>query len=146
MADDISFNVEGLAELEQALLQLEAKTGEKVLKSAGKRAMKPVEQAAIEGAGFNTGKLRESITTSARKGKGKSAARILVGPLRKKARKKSGVGLDGRENAKAIAQEYGTSRQQAEPFLRPALDKNARRVLNDFADELGKEVDKVGRG
>ncbi|MCW9051233.1 MAG: hypothetical protein OQJ91_02765 [Motiliproteus sp.] len=143
---DISFDVEGLAELEQQLLKLQAKTGQKLLKSAGRKAMKPVLDDAIAGVNVDTGASKESLSIAAKNGKGQYAAVISVGANRRKGRKSSGVDIDGRVNAKIGAQEYGTEgkrKQKAEPFLRPALDKNASQVTAIFKRELKAAIDKA---
>ncbi|SIQ13788.1 HK97-gp10 family putative phage morphogenesis protein [Marinobacterium stanieri] len=136
-----NFEVQGMAELEEALLDLGAETGFKTLRSAGRKAMEPVLIAATIGANRDSGDLKDSMAISSRKGKGGNrAVDIDVGPTKKKAAKSEG----GRELSgvahKAIAQEYGTSDQEAEPFLRPALDQNVDRVLDLFGSELGKAI------
>ena len=141
-----TFEVEGLAELEKALLDLGAETGIKTLRTAGRKAMEPVLIAATIGANRDSGDLKDSIAISSRKGKGGNRAiDIDVGPTKKKAPKSEG----GRElagvNQKAIAQEFGTSKQQADPFLRPALDQNVDRVLDLFGTELEKAITRAVR-
>ena len=38
--------------------------------------------------------------------------------------------------------EFGTSRQPATPFMRPALQNNIQAVTNSFAENFNKEIDK----
>lgn len=145
MAD---IDVQGLQQLEHALLELGAELGFKTLRSAGRAAMKPVLESAKAGAHVDSGDLVESIAITTRRGKGRSeAVSIRVGPTKrsvrdratKTSRKLTGV------NQKAIAQEYGTRRQQADPFLRPALDQNQSQVLATFSAELAKKIDAAAR-
>lgn len=139
------FKVEGLKELEKAMVSLGGKIGLKVLRSAGREAMKPVLESAKAGANEDTGSLRASLAINATKGKGKTAININVGAHRKKALKSQGGQVLTRTNQKAIAQEYGTKRQKAEPFLRPALQRNAARVLSIFKTSLAKKIDQEAK-
>lgn len=145
---DISVEVLGLKELEKALLDLGAETGYKTLRAAARKSMKPVEAAAIAGANEDTGDLKKSIGIQTKKGKGKSTAvTVNVGSVRRsisegekgsKTRRKL-----NKQDAKVAAQEYGTSKQQADPFLRPALENNAGTVLSHFKTELAKAIDRA---
>ncbi len=69
-----------------------------------------------------------------------------MGGTRKKDTKANGGGMLIRVNQKAIAQEYGTARQKADPFLAPAMDSNVERVLAIFSADLGKQIDKAVKG
>ncbi|MFI2810144.1 HK97-gp10 family putative phage morphogenesis protein [Microbulbifer sp. JSM ZJ756] len=146
MADSFKFNIDGLAKMNSALLGLEAKTGAAVLRRAGRKAMKPVEEAMRAGARADTGQLKDSIGMQASTAKGRSSgrvARITVGPLKKS----SGRGANKKEfsktNQKAIAQEYGNARQSADPFIRPALENRAESVIGDLVREFSTELTKV---
>ena len=46
------------------------------------------------------------------------------------------VGPSKKHHMKALAQEFGTVKQVAAPFIRPALDYNKTRVLRILAAEL----------
>ncbi|WP_444883523.1 HK97-gp10 family putative phage morphogenesis protein [Microbulbifer sp. PSTR4-B] len=137
------FQVDGFADLNKALLDLGPRTGSKVLRRAGRRAMAPVEDAMRRGAKKDSGDLQDSIGMASSSSKGKSAdriARITVGPIKKT----SGKGEDKRSlnnlNQKAIAQEYGNAKQSAQPFIRPALENNQQKVINSLIDEFAKEL------
>lgn len=140
-----TFEVEGLRELEQKLLKLGGKVGVKLLRQAGREAMKPVLQDAIRGANVDTGDLRQSMQIGTTKGKKDAVVNINVGPIRKRALKSQGGREFSRTNAKAIAQEYGTKRQKADPFLRPALQRNANKVLRIFKKALMERIEKEAR-
>ncbi len=139
-----NFEVQGLAELEEALLDLGAETGFKTLRTAGRKAMEPVLIAATIGANRDSGDLKDAMAISTRKGKGGDrAVNIDVGPTKKKAAKSEGGRVLAGIGQKAIAQEFGNSHQQAEPFLRPSLDQNVDRVVDTLATELGKGIDRA---
>lgn len=137
------FEVEGLKELEKKLLSLGAQMGVKTLRSAGRQAMKPVLETAKQTVNVDTGDLQSALAISAKKGKGKTAININVGVTKKKATKKQGGKTFVNVNQKAIALEYGTSKQKADPFLIPALEQNARKVLATFKTELAKKIDQA---
>ncbi|MCO7225773.1 HK97-gp10 family putative phage morphogenesis protein [Pleionea sp. CnH1-48] len=135
----MDFKVDGLREIEKALLELEAKVSAKALRAAGRKAMKPVREDVINGAGFDplaTSKhMRDDIKMSARvagRRSTKTALSVTVFPHKS-------------HNHKAIAQEFGTERQSAKPFLRPALDNNASLVISIFTQEVRKAIEKINK-
>lgn len=138
-----NFEVEGLKELEKALIGLGAELGVKTLRSAGREAMKPVLAAAQIGVHFDTGDTLESLAISAAKGKGDTAVVINVGATKRKASKKEGGRKFVGVNQKIIAQEFGTKKQKPDPFLRPALEQNADQVLSIFKTSLAKKIDQA---
>jgi len=148
--------VEGLAELDKALAELGAEMGYKTLRTAGRKAMQPVLQAAILGANEDTGELKKSIAITVKKGRGArgkggdTAADISVGATRKSITERAEDGTRQRRelnmiNVKAIAQEYGTVKQKAQPFLRPALANNVNQVLSNLSTELAAAIEKAAK-
>lgn len=139
-----SIEVEGLAELEKALLDLGAETGFKTLRSAGRKAMKPVLSDMQSGANESTGDLKQSLRISASKGKGAArSVNVSVGNTRRKATKANGGQKFDSVEWKARAQEFGTVNQQAEPFMVPALVRNQDNVLLALILELKIAIDKA---
>lgn len=138
-----NFEVKGLRELEKKLIMLGATVAKKTLSAAGRQAMKPVLATARNTVPVDTGSLKSALAISSRKGKGKSVVNINVGATKKRALKsQSGAVIVG-ANQKAIAQEYGTSKQKARPFLRPALTSNAAKVVVIFRKELKQRIEKA---
>lgn len=45
-----------------------------------------------------------------------------------------------KKSAVSLAQEFGTSKMSANPFLRPALQENASNVLQQLKSELGSRI------
>lgn len=45
-------------------------------------------------------------------------------------------------DARAMAQEFGTAKTPAQPYLRPALENNATRVANDLGKVLAAQITK----
>jgi HK97 gp10 family phage protein len=69
--------------------------------------------------------MRESIKirSSTRKSRGNTVVTLRVGPSKK-------------HHMKALAQEFGTVKQVADPFIRPALDYNVQTVLRVLTVEI----------
>ena len=130
----IRVEVKGLAELERQLIALGEKVGTQVLREAGRAALEPVWEDMKEHAGFdeaaNTEHMRDSIKirSSASKAKGNAVVYLRVGPSKK-------------HFIKALAQEMGTVKQVAAPFIRPALDYNQSKVLRILAVEIRDRIE-----
>lgn len=120
----IRMEVKGLAELERQLKAIGEKVAVKVLADAGKEAMQIVSEDMQQHAGFDengTGPhMRDSIKAKSRNrmkdGRWLTVVTIRVGPSKE-------------HSMKALAQEFGTIKQVANPFMRPALDHNRAKIL-----------------
>ena len=117
----IRMEVKGMDELERQLTALGEKVATKVLRDAGREALKVVEEDMKQHAGFDetsTGQhMRDSIKirSSTRKAQVNSVVTLRVGPSKQ-------------HHMKALAQEFGTVKQVADPSIRPALDYNVLTV------------------
>lgn len=125
---NINMKVDGLRELGEALQRLEEEVQVKILRQSGKAAMKPVLEDMKAHAGFDEtvagAHMRDSIKIrSSRSKKAKGAVLITVGPTKK-------------HSMKARAQEFGTIKQIANPFIRPALDYNKQAALKILVSEI----------
>ncbi|EHU0657295.1 HK97 gp10 family phage protein [Salmonella enterica] len=125
----IKMEVTGLDELERQLMALGEKVGTKVLRDAGREALKVVEEDMKQHAGYDETStaqhMRDSIKirNSNRNSRGSTVVTLRVGPSKQ-------------HYMKALAQEFGTVKQVAEPFIRPALDYNVQTVLRVLAVEI----------
>ncbi|EEC3243588.1 hypothetical protein CWG46_22205 [Salmonella enterica subsp. enterica serovar Lattenkamp] len=125
----IKMEVTGLDDLERQLMALGEKVGTKVLRDAGREALKVVEEDMKQHAGYDETStaqhMRDSIKirNSNRKSRGSTVVTLRVGPRKQ-------------HYMKALAQEFGTVKQVAEPFIRPALDYNVQTVLRVLAVEI----------
>ena len=125
----IRMEVKGLDELERQLTALGEKVATKVLRDAGREALKVVQEDMKQHAGFDetsTGEhMRDSIKirSSTGKARGNTVVTLRVGPSKQ-------------HHMKALAQELGTVKQVAAPFIRPALDYNVQTVLRDLTVEI----------
>ena len=132
--------VEGLRGVEAALNALPAAVGARTVRTAGRRALEPLRQAAAARAPRGrTGRLAGGMTT--RSVRDRDAVTLAVGPAR--------------EAYYGLMQEFGRQgypnvRNAAQPFLRPAWDAHQRGTLDTLGRELWaairRAVKRRGRG
>lgn len=126
----ITIEVKGLQELERQLLAMGDKAV-KVMRNAGREALAPVLEDMKAHAGFDDASagehMRDTIkirsTSRMNDDKYLTVITLRVGPSKK-------------HHMKALAQEFGTIKQVAAPFIRPAIDYNKSRILRVLAVEL----------
>ncbi|QBY43468.1 HK97 gp10 family phage protein [Arsenophonus nasoniae] len=129
--------VKGLSDLESVLKKLGDEVAVEVLRKAGSEVMKPVLADMKGHSGFDaihSGEhMRDSIkirTNSRIKDKKtQTVVTVRVGPSKQQA-------------IKARAQEFGTVKQIARPFIRPALDYHREFILNTLASEIRASIEK----
>ncbi|WP_279047229.1 HK97-gp10 family putative phage morphogenesis protein [Cedecea davisae] len=130
----IRMEVKGLKELERQLMALGEKVGTQVLREAGRAALEPVLEDMKEHAGYDEAAAGEhmrdtiKIRSSSSKAKGNAVVYLRVGPSKK-------------HFIKALAQEMGTVKQVASPFIRPALDYQKAKVLRILAVEIRDRIE-----
>ena len=149
----VSLKLEGLGDVDKVLKELEAEIGDKAARSkvlvpAVREAMRPVLQAAIQNAPKDTGGLARSMRIEARRPNRKDRrskyvfsndtviATVTTAPGKVLA--KRGIKSD----ARAIAQEFGTAKHAAKPYMRPALEANAQSVVDRLAKIILKRIEK----
>lgn len=166
MAKAVRVRVDGLKELDKALGELSKATARNTLRRALTSAAEPMRAAAVRNAPMDTGELKRSIKLSSkidnRTGKAEFAATMKAGGTRaqaaqalRDARREKGIGESFAEvfmgpekggkrlSIKAIVQEFGSEKQAAQPYMRPAFDAEAKNVISRVGDELSKEIDKA---
>lgn len=129
--------VKGLSDLEDVLKKLGDEVAVKFLRKAGIEAMKPVLADMKAHSGFdatNSGEhMRDSIkirtNSRIKDNKTQTVVTVRVGPSKKHV-------------MKARAQEFGTVKQIARPFIRPALDYHREFILNALASEIRTSIEK----
>lgn len=128
-----SFEVEGLKELDQALIELPKATARAVLVRTLKKEGQVIADAGQALAPRLTGGLAASYTVGqklSRRQKSQnvkeSDVEVYVGPT---------------PHSKSIQTEFGNVHQAAEPHLRPAWDGNWRKVLDGIRDRLTEEIE-----
>jgi HK97 gp10 family phage protein len=128
-------DLEGLAELEEALAELPKATGKNVLKRALIHAGTPIAETASLAARKLTGMLQRSYGVSDKLSRRQrslysreSTVEVFAGPG---------------ALVQAITEEFGTSHSAAHPTMRPAFDAHKREALASVGKELGEEIEKA---
>lgn len=122
MAD---LQVEGLAELERDLQRVERRLQGRVVRNAARAGAVLIRRKAKSLAPRATGQLvKDIVLRTKREPNGDIVARVGVKPL-------SFYGMFA---------EFGTSRQAARPWLRPAFDSQREQVAKAIQDRLWKEI------
>jgi HK97 gp10 family phage protein len=124
----ITAQTSGWAELGHKLRELDAALQTDIMRKAGREAMQVVQEDMRAHAGYDkkskTAHLRDNITLrTAKSTVFEGGIMITVGPSKA-------------HRMKALAQEMGTLKQVAKPFIRPALDYNQQTVLKVLAQEI----------
>ncbi|WP_410750715.1 HK97-gp10 family putative phage morphogenesis protein [Citrobacter sp. U14242] len=132
----IRMEVKGLQDLERQLQALGEKVAGKVMAAAGKEAMEIVQEDMQQHAGYDEGSngphMRDSIKVSSRN-RMKDTRWLTVVTIR--------VGPSKEHAMKALAQEFGTVKQVASPFMRPALDYNRTKILRILSVSIREGIE-----
>lgn len=118
-------------DFDRLLADVDKKVGVKLLRDAGREAMQIVEDDMRRHAGFDgeskgphmLHSIKTRSTNVAETSKYATIVTLRVGPSKL-------------HHMKALAQEFGTIKQVARPFIRPALDYNVKKVLQILAAEI----------
>jgi HK97 gp10 family phage protein len=132
-----SVRVDGLRELDQALMELSRAASRNVARKALRKGAEPILNAAKAAAPLGpTGNLKASygigtkLTRRQKKlHKKQSPVEVFIGP----------------NDPAAIQTEFGNEHQAAEPHLRPAWDSKQRETLEIIKTDLAVEIDKAAR-
>ena len=144
---DITLKVEGLRELEAALLALAEeygpKAGVQAMRPAVKAAVAPVEAIIQSTTPVDSGKLAATTKTRIGKPTGKmlksehfNADMVLAARV--------GWTWGGEQShwKQALAQEFGTRKVSGSATLRTAFETNVDNMINDFGATLGPAIEK----
>lgn len=139
--------LEGFKELDAALGQLPKATAKNVLRRVLKKAAKPIDDHASAAAPQLTGGLQRSVITGTRLTKsqgGSKAVRQSDGSFRSAAKSYVEIHV-GTALPRGLFQEFGTFKEVAQPFMRPAWDANKTIALDIIKSDLGSEIDKSAK-
>lgn len=123
--------VEGLKELEQALMALGRVAARNVARRTLMKAAQPIADDAAQRAPEETGSLVKSVAASTRnprRHKKESPVEVHVGPGR---------------SPRAHLQEFGSRHHGPQPFLRPAWQAGKDDALASIAADLSDEIAKA---
>jgi HK97 gp10 family phage protein len=122
----------GAAALDKVLGQLPRRIEEQTVLKALREGAKPIVKDAKKRVPVRSGKLKKAITV--RKGSRRRTAKgggQLV------------IGFKKPESRRAHLTEFGTSRQPAQPFMRPAIDAQGQAAIDAIGKRLGGDIEKA---
>ena len=133
-----SFKMKGLSEMQRSLESLPDKLQERAMQNASAAGARVIRKEArrIVPVGRGPNHLRDDIVVS-RTFKKRGRKQKLKGTVF------LGIKDDGRFYAHLV--EFGSSRQSAQPFMRPAFDNAFQPALQKMADKLAAEIAKQAR-
>ncbi len=122
MAKPVSCTVEGLDELEHALLDTTVKKARKGMREALNAAGEVMRAAIEEKAPRRTGFLSSHIITKVKLSAKEDEGTVSVGP--------------SKEAFYGVYDEFGTRHMAARPFMRPAFEQHKEPMLDAFVKRL----------
>nr|WP_279078512.1 HK97-gp10 family putative phage morphogenesis protein [Hafnia alvei] len=128
---DITMQFPSGKDFDRLLSEMEKKVGVEMLRDAGRTALAVVEADMKQHAGYDENSHDEHMRDSI---KIRSTNRMNDNRYRTVITLK--VGPSDKHYMKAAPQEFGTVKQVAKPFIRPALDYNKQQVLKVLAIEI----------
>ncbi len=149
----ILFKVDGFKQLRRQLDDMKNQAlAAKVLGAAMRKAFAPVLEAARAMVPIDEGLLRESLSLTLRRSKRDDTIQVglrIGGGVRAKQAAAAGAAFGSAADVPPARRwhfiEFGTANMAAHPFLRPALDSNAARVLELLKSELAAGIVKAAR-
>lgn len=149
----VSIKLEGIGEVDKALRALEIEFGDKMAQSkvlvpAVREALKPVLAQAKANAPKDSGDLEKSLIIEARRPTRRDrrskyvtqSDTVIAAVTTASGKKLAKMGI--KSDARAIAQEFGTAHNPAQPYLRTALESNAQTTVNNLAGILARRIEK----
>lgn len=149
----VSIKLEGIGEVDKALKALEMEFGDKMAQSkvlvpAVREALKPVLAQAKANAPKDSGDLEKSLIIEARRPTRRDrrskyvtqSDTVIAAVTTASGKKLAKMGI--KSDARAIAQEFGTAHNPAQPYLRTALESNAQTTVNNLAGILARRIEK----
>lgn len=120
----------GFKELEDNLFRMKSSTAKSAVRASMKEAFEPMARDARAKAPVLTGGLKEDIDVTSRgrpPAPKNSPVEMLMGP---------------KGGAKSIVSEFGSFKDVAQPYMRPAWDGGNMRMLDEFGALLFARVEK----
>lgn len=148
----VTIKLEGIGPISDVLKEIseeigDKKTQSKILVPAVREAMKPVLAMAKANSPKDTGALERSLIIEARRPTRRDRRSkyvtetdtVIAAVTTASGKKLAKMGIES--DARAIAQEFGSARNQAHPYLRPALESMAQSTVNLLSGILARRIE-----
>jgi HK97 gp10 family phage protein len=148
----VTIKLEGIGPIADVLYELQKEIGDKqaqskILVPAVREAMKPVLAMAKANSPKDTGALERSLIIEARRPTRRDRRSkyvtetdtVIAAVTTASGKKLAKMGIES--DARAIAQEFGSARNQAHPYLRPALESMAQSTVNLLSGILARRIE-----
>jgi HK97 gp10 family phage protein len=148
----VTIKLEGIGPIADVLKEIsneigDKKTQSKILVPAVREAMKPVLAMAKANAPKDTGALERSLIIEARRPTRRDRRSkyvtetdtVIAAVTTASGKKLAKMGIES--DARAIAQEFGSARNTAHPYLRPALESMAQSTVNTLSGILARRIE-----
>jgi HK97 gp10 family phage protein len=132
----VRVQVEGLSEMKDAFLELPKATGKNVIKRILTKLAQPIARDAESRAPVKTGHLKTGITVGTKLSRRQAS-------LAKDTKSYTEVYAGAGTHPQATLQEFGTSKDKPQPFMRPAWDSAKGSLLSSLAEDLWDEISKA---
>lgn len=136
MADGASIKVEGLAELQRRMHELPQKLARSGLRSATNAGIQVIKKEAQAMAPEDTGRLKKAIFVKRSKSESSMTKEVFMVAVR--------VGRKAQQKAQDayywFMQEFGTQKQAAQPFMRPAFESKKQEAFEKFREKLRERL------
>lgn len=137
MSDFVKMEVSGLKELADKLRELGPDIAKNALRAGIRAGAKAIKDSAAASAPQDTGTLKKALYIKhIREQSGTSQQTFFVGVRRGKKYAKK-----GQDAYYWSWNEFGTARQPARPFMRPAFEQNKEVVIKAVADRIKKRIE-----
>lgn len=133
----VTYKMTGLKDLERALSQLPKAVGRRAGLNALRQGGEPIAKMARSLAPVDEGDLRESIDVKATLAPSQRGDKGALAPVE--------MYVGPGQHPQAITQEFGTFKEPAQPFMRPAWDAQRVHALDIIGTALGIEIDKAAK-
>lgn len=133
----VTYKMTGLRELETTLRQIPKAMGRRAGLNALRQGGEPIAKMARAIAPVDEGNLRESIDVSTRLARSQAGDKGALAPVE--------MYVGPGQHPQAITQEFGTFKEAAQPFMRPAWDAQRVHALDIIGTALGIELDKAAK-
>lgn len=133
----VTYVMSGLKELENTLRQIPKAMGRRAGLNALRSGGEPIAKAARAMVPVDEGDLRESIDVTTRLSRSQTGDKGALAPVE--------MYVGPGPHPQGVLQEFGTYKEPAQPFLRPAWDAERIHTLDIIGTSLGIEIDKAAK-